>query len=287
MVHGAHLQVFAAFLLAVPAWAPSIAHAQELRTVYQVQPAPLPEGQRALAAKDWVLKQPLLPLKLYELGSDTQMPEKSPPLVDGTNRPVAGTQLIGVSGSDAVVGCVAPDGSAKLSGRNLPCFVDRDADGAFEALFWRASVVPGLPIIGGSLPKATTSTRSKSLVGLFGVKQPADLHLLSAPVPYREVEPASLRTPFFVGIQRRNFFNIYVRENFMIVFGREAETAELTTPASLRASEMPKDLEVMGARFRAISEQDGKMLVEVSSAMPVQPFSVTVTTTYTPIFIPR
>jgi hypothetical protein len=283
----AHLHLLACLLLAMPAWLPAAAHAQDLRTIYVVQPAPVPEGQQALAAKDWVLKQPLVPTKLYELGTDAQLPSKTPPLVQGMERPVAGTQLIGISGGEAVVGCVAPNESAKLSQRFLPCFVDKDADGAFEAVFWRASVVPGLPIISGPMPNATTSTRSKSLVGLFGVKEPADLHLLSVVVPYRDVDPATIRTPFFVGIQRRNFFNIYARENFMIVFGRDAEMGELTTPASFRSSEMPKEVSVMGAQFTAIAEKEGKMLVQVSTSIPPQPFSVVVTTTYTPIMIPR
>ena len=100
------------------------------------------------------------------------------------------------------------------------------------------------------------------------------------PVRYREVSPATMRSVYFVGIERRNWFNIYSRESFTIAYGSAERLERLTTPISFKSSEMPRELTVLGSRFTAISEQDGKMLVRVSQAMPMQPFAVTVTTTY-------
>ncbi len=108
------------------------------------------------------------------------------------------------------------------------------------------------------------------------------MYLLSEAVPYREVDPTTLKTPLYIGIRRNNGSD---KKNalgtMMVVFGREGVTSEMPTDTYIRASEMPKGFEVMGARFTALSEADGKMRVSVQSSMPTQPFTVQMQAKYT------
>lgn len=235
---------------------PAVADPRDLASLYVIQPGDVPAGTRELSSGDYVVKQRLLPTGLAELAEPVT-------LKPGATVP-AGTQLVEVQAEAAAVRCVAERAAQKMIGHAQPCFVDADRDGRFESWFSTSSTTKGILTITGRVPKQPT--------------------MLDTPVAYRTIDPALHKPELFVGIQRRNYFNIYGRENFMIVFGHEGETSELTTPQWVKSAQMPKELGIMGARFTALSETAGKMQVRVDAAMPKQPFGVTVTTTYT--FIP-
>lgn len=227
-----------------------------LTTVYRIQAAPAPEGERELVSKEWVVKQPLLPDGLSELVEPAMMKPKKPPVP-------AGTRLLAVKSEMGEVRCVMD--VSKLPYVSMPCLLDADKDGRFESWFGSgADALAVLPTVNGRIPKT--------------------LKPLPAPVAYRDIDPALHEPKLFVGVQRRNYFNIYGNESFMIVFGSEGRTAEITTPVVVKAADLPKELSVLGARFTAISETAGKLKVKVDAPMPPQPFGVTTSTTYT--FIP-
>lgn len=243
--------------LAAAASAANAEPSRRMSTVYEIQPGAAPEGERELASKDWVLKQALLPKGLAELTEPAELKPGEPIL------PV-GLRLIAVDSEVAVVRCVAARQPQKLVGHAQPCFVDADRDGRFEAHFFTTSDVAALLTISGRVPKSPRP--------------------LARPVAYRDIDPVFNDPPLFVGIQRRNYFNIYGRENFMIVFGSEGDTGEITAPVWIKAKELPKELQVMGARFTALGEAAGRLRVRVDAAMPRQPFGISTTTTY--MFIP-
>ncbi|TGX53475.1 hypothetical protein E5A73_11600 [Sphingomonas gei] len=234
---------------------PSMGHAQsrDLQSLWIVQPSSAPMGDRALASGEFVLKQRLLPTGLAELGSDIA-------LGGGKAKLVSGTQLIAAGTEGAKVFCIAEVAKQKLIGASFqPCLIDSDRDGDFDGWFSAVSQTKGLLTLAGKYPK-----------------KPKPI----AETAYREVAPETMRDEYFVAIERRNYFNIYSRESFMIAFGREGQVDRLTAPISFKSTEMPRELTVMGAKFTAIAEQEGKMLVRVSAAMPRQPFGVMTSTTY-------
>jgi len=224
-----------------------VAQSRDLQSVWIIEPTVVPPGERALASGEFVLKQRLLPIGLAELEG---------PVTAGKETLPSGSQLVKVQTSAAKVFCV-PDLPKKVFWTT--CLIDADNDGSFEA--W---------------DEGFTRTRSILMVSGKYPKKPKPIE----PARYREVSPTSMRSVYFVGIERRNWFNIYSRESFTIAYGSEGRLERLTTPISFKTNEMPRELTVLGARFTAISEPDGKMLVRVSQAMPLQPFAVTVTTTY-------
>ena len=218
-----------------------------ISTLWIVQPAPPPVGERLLAGGDFVLKQRLLPTGLIELAA---------PAMLGSTSFDAGTQLIKARAEGVTVYCRPYEPDDKLVG----CLMDRDSDGDFEGWFDVLSQTKGLVSIGQKYPKK--------------------IKPLDADVGYRTVPITHMTDIYFVAIERRNYFNIYSRESFMIVFGREGALERLTAPISFKSSEMPKQLTVLGAVFTAITERDGKMVVKVQQAMLAQPFGVVKTTSY-------
>lgn len=244
----ARLLIAVAALGASPA---AIAQSRELQSLWVVQPVAVPEGERALASGDFVLKQRLLPNGLAELGTD---------LAIGATTVAAGTQLVAAAADGAKIFCVADVAKQKLLGASFqPCLIDTDSDGDFDGWFNGLSQTKGLLTLTGKYPK-----------------KPKPI----AETGYREVPPATMRDTYFVAIERRNYFNIYSRESFMIAFGREGQLERLTAPIAFKSSEMPRELSVMGARFTAISESEGKMLIRISETMPQQPFGIVKTTSY-------
>jgi len=232
---------------------PSVAEGQSrnLQSMWVIQPAAVPAGERLLASGEFVLKQRLLPTGLAEL---------EVPLSIGDETLPAGTQLVEARTSGVKVFCVPAVPKQKLVGASFqPCLIDADADGAFEGRFNAISQTKSILMLTGKYPKkprAIAATR------------------------YRQVPPATMRDEFFVAIERRNYFNIYSRESFMIAYGRDDQLERLTAPVSFKSEEMPRELTVLGSRFTALSEQDGKMLIRVTQAMPMQPFAVATTTSY-------
>jgi hypothetical protein len=246
------LRVLARMVLAaaslVPA-GPVAAQSRRLISFWVIEPAPHPVGIRHLGGKDEVLRQRLLPSGLAELARVWSDPE--------VGELPAGMQLIEAS-SDA--GAVYCEGDIREAGPAPLCFLDSDRDGRFESRFKTASSTPALMMLSGKMPKAPKP--------------------LAEPLEYRVVDPKTSRIPAFVAIERRNYFNIYSRENFMIVFGTGDEKKRITDPLHFKSADMPKELTILGARFTALSETDGKMAIEVHSGMPAQPFAVMSTVTY-------
>ena len=234
--------------------APSMAEgpSRNLQSMWVIQPAAAPAGERLLASGEFVLRQRLLPSGLAELDAPVSINDETLP---------AGTQLVEAQTSGIKVFCVPGVPRQKLVGASFqPCLMDSDGDGAFEGWFSALSQTKSILMLTGKYPKkprAIAATR------------------------YREVSPATMRDEYFVAIERRNYFNIYSRESFMIAFGLGDRVERLTAPVSFKSEEMPRELTVLGSRFTALSEQDGKMLIRVSQAMPMQPFAVATTTSYT------
>jgi hypothetical protein len=228
---------------------PAAGQSRRLLSFWIVQPAPHPVGIRHLAGKDEVLRQRLVPSGLAELARVWSDPE--------VGELPAGMQLIKASSDAGEVYC---EGDAREAGPRLLCFLDSDKDGRFDSRFNTMSSTPALVMLLGKVPKAPKP--------------------LAAPLEYRVVDPATSRIPAFVAIERRNYFNIYSSETFMIVFGTGDEKKRITDPVHFKSADMPKELTILGARFTALSETDGKMAVEVHSGMPAQPFAVMSTVTY-------
>ena len=235
----------AATLLAVPAIAADTP-SRYISTLWIIQPAPPPTGERLLAGGDFVLKQRLLPTGLAELAA---------PAALGSARFDAGTQLIKASAEGVTVYCRPYKPEQKLVG----CLMDRDSDGDFEGWFDVVSQTKGLISVGQNYPKKI---------------KPLD------EIGYRSIPITQMTDIYFVAIERRNYFNIYSRESFMVAFGREGSIERLTSPIAFKSSEMPKQLSILGATFTAVAERDGKMAVTVERAMPAQPFGVIKTTSY-------
>jgi hypothetical protein len=226
---------------------PSMAQepSRDMQSVWVIQPAAVPVGERLLGGGEFVLRQRLLPSGLVELELPVSIGDETLP---------AGTQLVEARTSGAKVFCDAHSSDDSLY--HL-CLIDADDDGAFEGQFSTASQTKSMLMLAGRYPKKPRAI---------------------APARYRPVSPATMREVFFVGIERRNYFNIYARESFMIAFGSADRLERLTAPVSFKSEEMPREVTVLGSRFTALSEQDGKMLIRVSQPMPMQPFAVATST---------
>lgn len=217
-----------------------------ITTPWIIAPGGALPGERALAGGDFVLKQRLLPMGLAELAA---------PVTMGKSRFEAGTQFFKAKTDGVAVYCrpYAPDNTL------VGCLLDRDSDGDFDEWFDVVSQTKGLPSV------AQKYTKKRKPV---------------SEAAYRQVPVTRMSDVYFVAIERRNYFNIYSRESFMIVFGRDGATERLTQPISFKSDEMPKQLTILGAVFTAVAERDGKMVVTVERDMPLQPFSVVKTTSY-------
>lgn len=240
--------MFVALLLPMPV----LAQDRAMQTVWIVQPQSPPQGELILSGGQNILKQRLLPSGLAELVAETAIPETAVSLP-------AGTQLIEVKSRDMAIFCQTDAKGRGLKSALQYCLTDSDADGRFDGYFRTASATKGLPTIQGYRPKHV---------------KPIDA------VGYRRVAPASLRDEYFVAIERRNFFNIYGRESFTIAFGKEGDVDRITAPISFKSSELPKEMNILGARFTALGEENGQMRIRVDATMPMQPFGVVSTTTY-------
>lgn len=233
----------------VPA-APATAQSRRLTSFWVVEPAPHPTGIRHLAGKEEVLRQRLLPSGLAELARVWSDPE--------VGELPAGMQLVEASSDAGAVYCEGDVREGDSGG--LLCFLDSDRDGRFDSRFRAVSSTPALAMFMGRMPKAPRP--------------------LAEPLEYRVVSPSTSRIPAFVAIERRNYFNIYSRDTFMIVFGTGDEKKRITDPVQFKSADMPKEMSILGARFTALGEKDGKMSIEVNSGMPAQPFAVMSTVTY-------
>jgi hypothetical protein len=246
------MRIALALLVSVLVAPAASAQRRDMQTIWFVQPAPVPNGELTLAGGDFVLKQRLLPMGLAELSSTIDDPIAKVSVA-------AGEQLVEVISPEVKIYCQARTAKQKLVGFSQVCLIDSDKDGRFDATFKTQSQTKGLLNIGGNRPKKPTPI---------------------TPVAYTVVPPQTMKDHYFVAIERRNFFNIWSSESFTIAFGRQGELERITAPTSFKAKDMPKELNVLGARFTALSETAGKMKIRVHSAIPPQPFGVTKTVSY-------
>jgi hypothetical protein len=215
--------------------------------MWLIEPAAIPEGTRHLSSKELVLKQRLLPTGISVL-------EKSVTKAEAGKDVGAGTELIEVAGGAGATFCEGAIAPLQA------CFMDANSDGAFDTAFLVRSQTPKLVMVSSRMPKRT--------------------YTLSAPISYTRGNPADSKLGTFVAIERRNYFNIYGRENFMILFGTDKSQERISDPVGFKTSELPKRMNILGAEFEALSEADGKLAVRVDKAMPAQPFGVTQTVAY-------
>lgn len=233
---------------------PATAQRAQLATSWWIEPAAPPAGVRLLASKEPVLKQRLLPSGLVRLARPVSSAES------GFNL-AAGTDLIEVSGGPGPIFCDGRLETVKFVGTSPQgCFVDRNGDGQFDATFRMSSQTPALVMINGRMPKK--------------------LRPLVNPIPYQRVDPATSNLGAFVAIERRNYFNIYGRENFMIAFGSADHQERITDPIGFKSAELPKQMSILGSSFTALREENGRLAVRVTAAMPRQPFGVVKTTSF-------
>lgn len=241
----------AALLLAIALPVSAQAQDRAIASIWTVEPGPVPSDELVLTGGEVVLEQRLLPTGLAEL--------TEPVTGLGANSLAAGTQLVRLTTGTGAIYCVPEVPKQKLIGASFqPCLVDEQQDGRFDGWFNAISETKGLLSLNGKRPK-----NLKPANGSYAVR-----------------DPASMTLKCTVAIERRNYFNIYSRESFMIRFGCGGTVEHLTTPISFPSAELPKELTVLGSRFTALSEIDGKMKVRVSAAMPSQPFAVSKTTSY-------
>lgn len=240
-----------AILLAVAAPVAARAQDRSIASIWTIEPGLVPSEELSLAGGEVVLEQRLLPIGLAEL---------TEPLAGlGKNSLPAGTQLVQLRTGTGAIYCVPEVPKQKLMGASfLPCLVDDQKDGRFEGWFNAISETKGLLSLNAKRPKT----------------------LRPATAAYAVRDPAAMTLKCTVAIERRNYFNLYSLESFMVRFGCANAFERLTTPINFPSTDMPKELTVMGARFTALSEADGKMRVKVSAPMPRQPFGVAKTTTY-------
>jgi hypothetical protein len=238
----------------IAALAPASASAQSrwLSTIWMIEPTVGIPAEQEYAGGDVIIKQRLVPAGLAALTdnfSDPQFKIGAP----------AGTQFFEVQSGVGRAFCDGRHSNKKANAENYICLVDKDQDGSFEGAFKGLSDTAGIPTIAGKFPK---------------VVKPI------SPIRYTMRNPLDYTAPYFVAIQRRNFFNIYGRESFTIRFGTDAYSQEITDAVQFKAAELPKDLDILGAHFTAVSEVSGKMRIKVHATMPAQPFAIVQTTTY-------
>jgi hypothetical protein len=247
----AAIKLYSGAIVSVAAMTVAPARAQSMRMVWIVEAADAPREELSLAGGEYILKQRLLPPGLAVLDQTVTV---------GKNDVVAGTELVKVT-APVPIFCVAEVPRQKMLGASFqPCFMDSDADGDFDAWFKIVSQVNGLLSFSGQVPRRVQPMTETA---------------------YKKTAVASMHDRYFVGIERRNWFNIYGNESFTIAFGKEGGSVErLTDFIKFKSKDLPRDVEIMGSRFSALAEVDGRMRIKVHSAMPVQPFGVTATTTY-------
>jgi|GEM_PF-5317526 len=234
-------------------WA-SAASANSLSVVWNIEPIEdYSTETQWFGGGEFVLKQRLIPQGAVELLSAAPKKLKT--------KLGAGDHLVLATAGSLSAFCEHKVYPEKLFSRKAQtCLVDQDGNGEFESYFRRFSQTKkGLVALGGKWPK-----KLKAI----------------PPIAYKRIEPRNFGADYFVAIERRNFFNIYGKENFQIAFGSASSLDRITAPVSISSSELPKEVTILGARLTAHEEKDGKMAISVQRSMPKQPFGIAVTTSY-------
>lgn len=220
-----------------------------LATVYDVQPAPPPDGEQMVARGQTVLEQPLRPRGLFELQGPVFLPAGLPRLAEGTEAPTAGTRLFRVDTVRGTVGCVLPSSSASAAGQWLPCLFDQNSDDRFEALFFARNADIAVPTVGGYIP----------LVRVF---------TLAEPVGYRQLDPALLDNRIFVSVRRSSRFDLFGRTHLETWLRGAAGAGRLPGTVAMRPSRTPDEVSVLDARFSVRAGPGGAIQVTVLEPIP-------------------
>ncbi len=242
------------FILSIGLMWHSASIANPLSSVWYVQPIEDFSTERSwFSGGEFVLKQRLTPNGAVELIEDAPKKLKA--------KLVVGDHLVLATAGSLKAFCEHNVHPEKLFSRKAQtCLVDQNNDGKFESYFRRFNQTKkGMLVLGGKWPK-----KLKPIT----------------PIGYKEITPDEFNGNYFVAIERRNFFNIYGKENFQIAFGSEASVDRITSSISISSNELPKEVTILGASLTAHEEKDGKMSISVQRAMPRQPFGVSVTTSY-------
>lgn len=218
-------------------------------TLYDIQSDVRQEGERQVSSYGLIVKQLLYPRGLAELVEPVSVRPVDPVL------PI-GLRLIAVSSTAAAIRCTLTANARILFGNFHTCLVDSDRDGRFESYFTATNSVPGLVSITGRVPKK--------------------LKPLAMPVAYRDIDPALYDQKLIVAIQWWGGPNLWGYKQFKVVLGGVGDAVtDLAGPGVVvKPTEFPKNMEILGSKFTALSEKDGVLSVWVEKSMPSQPFAV-------------
>lgn len=219
-----------------------------MNTVWTILPTAERPVERVIGYDEWVLQQHLLPEGLFRLDGPAGATGRTPLFQ-------AGAQLIEVRTEGATVACDAVVRRQKLIGASQHCLVDYEKDGRFDGIFAVDNISKGggLPTVQGVYPK-----KAKAIT----------------PVSYSRIDPADIKTRYFVGIRNAGKATLYDWQNFRLCYGSEAATDCLTSYHRTSASVFPATLSFLGASVTVLAREEGKVKVRVDSTMPSQPFGI-------------
>jgi hypothetical protein len=251
-----------ALACATPATAARRERAEQMTTVWLIQPGEPSQDSRPVHRGDPILEQRLLPSGLATLDAAFDGGEVKRPFA-------AGTQLFQVLYRSAAIYCAfqykAPNGllalwSPTTTGTQL-CFVDSERDGRFESYFVASNATPSLPGIYGPLPKV--------------LKQ-------MTPLAYSVAEPASFGGDLTVSIVYTGKGLINNVRRYAVFFGSKERRQRLTADEKSNGKDFPLKVEAMGASISILSGSGQDIVARVDRPIPPQPFGVvrTVTTVY-------
>jgi|GEM_PF-5209637 len=251
-----------ALACATPANAARRERAEQMTTVWLIQPGEPSQESRSVHRGDAILEQRLLPSGLATLDGAFDGGEVKRPLT-------AGTQLFQILFRSAAVYCAfqykPPNTllalwSPTTTGTQL-CFVDSERDGRFENYFVASNATPSLPGIYGPLPKMLKPM---------------------APLAYSAAEPTAFGGDLTVSIVYTGKGLINNVRRYAVFFGSKERRARLTADDVSHGKDFPLKVEVMGASISILSGGGQDIVVRVDRPIPPQPFGVvrTVTTVY-------
>lgn len=207
---------------------------------------------------DIIHRQSALPVGLAVLDEEVTAAE-------GLTLVRAGTQLLlGSIGPSGAAYCamqserVLPTGEVKKQwpGATL-CLIDIDKDGRFDRAFRAGMTSTILPAVQTRTPKQASVVSAR----------------------YRVVSPETVVGDFWVGIQYRQYFNIYGNRMLFTALGGGGATTALTAFKTFKAKgTYPQYEEVMGAKITLLEPLEKSTRLRVETPMAL--------TEFTPIFTP-
>ena len=221
-----------------------------------VPPASFDPTERVVSDKQLILKQKLLPSGLAVLTAAARHPES------GAEAEV-GTQLFRVTSTSGTVYCAFKVERTDKAALSL-CLIDKTGDGRFDQVFETAFHVATVPHVQDRAPK----------------------RILAIDVPYEVRPPEEVTGEYWVGVQYRQYFNIYGNRMLFTCFGNESGEECLSTFDKVKSKgTYPAERIILGARIVFVAPEGKSMRVRVDAPMAEQPFSVrsSVSTTMIPI----